>query len=290
MSMSTSSPQIDYSISRDDSGASITVIQKTTGESRTLPSTHLRYQALRELLLTADSVTWSQVTQVADVAPHLRMSLSAISPRASFDGTNFMWDGDVIDNAMSRHLVRMLRANDERYVSVIRFMERLAKNPSQLSRISLWAWLDANDFTITPDGMVVAYKGVQNTPDNLSMSSGVEDVSVNGVIHRGHIPNPVGAVVTMPRSLIDADRNSACSRGLHVGTHAYADRFGVNLLLVLADPADFVSVPHDCNAAKARVCRYQVLSMDASRIDQPVYDDDGDDEDDEFERDDESGG
>lgn len=76
----------------------------------------------------------------------------------------------------------------------------------------------------------------------------------------GHVPYPVGATVWMPRDLVSDDRNSACSVGLHVGTYCYAERFSEQMLVVLVDPADVVSVPTDSNAQKMRVCRLYVAA------------------------------
>jgi hypothetical protein len=64
----------------------------------------------------------------------------------------------------------------------------------------------------------------------------------------------------MARDLVNDDRNSACSVGLHVGTFGYAESFAEQMLVVLVDPADVVSVPTDSNAQKMRVCRLYVAA------------------------------
>jgi hypothetical protein len=66
----------------------------------------------------------------------------------------------------------------------------------------------------------------------------------------------------MARSLVDDNRDVACSVGLHVGNHHYASTFlggGSKLLTVKVNPRDVVSVPSDSNDEKIRACRFTVL-------------------------------
>lgn len=153
-------------------------------------------------------------------------------------------------------------------------LENLALNPSRLSRLHLFTWLSGRDFTITPEGFLLAYKGVQADATSSSVNTGT--ATVNGVTRHGHIPNPVGAVVEMPRQQVNQDRDEGCSTGLHVGTFEYAAGFGQRLLLVSVNPRDVVSVPRDCEFQKMRTCRYTVLSVqDIPRpVTTPSYGDD----------------
>jgi hypothetical protein len=77
----------------------------------------------------------------------------------------------------------------------------------------------------------------------------------------------------MLRGLVDEDRDSACSVGLHVGTFGYAQRFSEQMLVVLVDPADVVSVPTHGDAEKRRVCRLFVAARhDGDQLAQAVVD------------------
>ncbi|MBP2451863.1 MULTISPECIES: hypothetical protein [Mycobacteriaceae] len=143
------------------------------------------------------------------------------------------------------------------------FLRRLERNPSAASRSQLFGWLKAGGFVLTTDGLIVGYKSVRN--DGFSAHAGREAVTV---VHQdgtsetitGNIPYPVGATVWMDRDLVNPDRHSACSVGLHVGTYNYASDFSEQMLVVLVDPADVVSVPADHNAQKMRVCRLTVAA------------------------------
>lgn len=171
--------------------------------------------------------------------------------------------GDPVEETVFTTVLRLTRENAD-LAPLGKFLSRLDRNPSEASRSQLFGWLKAGGFTITTDGMIVGYKSVR--ADGLSAHSGREPVTVqhqDGSTEtvNGHVPYPVGATVWMDRNLVDSDRDSACSVGLHVGTFGYAKRFSTQMLVVLVDPADVVSVPTDCNAQKMRVCRLHVAAL-----------------------------
>lgn len=257
------------------------------GRNRTISGGHLMFATAKQRLLDGSLADFDELVALLDLKETVSTVIHRVSAHLTFDPASdaLRWDGDVVDNALSRHIIRLMRSGDQTFASLVSFMERLSANPSQRSRIHLWAWLHAEDFTITPDGMILGYKGVRDVSDNRSIRAGVEDVLVNGVPHRGTIPNPAGAVVEIARSLVDDDRAVGCSVGLHVGTHSYASGFGQKLLRVLVDPADVVSVPRDASGQKMRVCRYTVLDSSDLRVDAPVWSPDLDDEEDEDEDD-----
>jgi len=229
------------------------------GISAAVPSSHPRFPELVEYMHAQPEHDTRHVRSLLDAGGALAARLRRLSERVAFDGTHLRFDGDVIDTSLSRHILRMMRGGDESYARWVMFLENLAENPSTLSRMHLFTWLDGRDFAITPDGHLLGYKGVRADEHNSSMSAGT--ALVNGRWQHGHIPNPVGATVEMPRSEVTADRDTGCAAGLHVGTHAYASGFGHRLLLVAVNPRDVVSVPRDSNFQKLRCCRYTVLAV-----------------------------
>jgi len=151
---------------------------------------------------------------------------------------------------LSRRLIDMARANAP-LEPMLRFLRRLSGNPSNRSSTQLLDFLDKNSLPITEDGYFLAYKKItDNWKDCYS----------------GRIDNSVGAVVSMPRNMVDDDPANTCSHGLHVASKAYLQHFyGERLILVKIDPADVVAVPLDYENSKMRVCRYVVLK----EIDEP---------------------
>jgi len=211
------------------------------------------------------------VLRMVDAGELLLNGITKLSERVMLRGESIYFDGDLLDNSLSKHIVRMVQSGDDNYKGFVRFLENLATNPSRKARRQLFTWINDRKFTITEDGMFMAYKGVQNHPDNLSISSGVETVWVNGVAHTGHIPNPIGATIEMARSNVDDDTHRGCSTGLHAGTHRYADNFGRKLLYVVINPRDVVSVPKDSAFEKLRVCRYTVVDYAKGQIEDTTY-------------------
>ena len=246
-----------YRITNDQGTESL--ILYGDGVSAAVPSSHPRFAELVEYLRSRQNHDSQHVRSLLDAGGALAARLRRLSERVAFDGTHLRFDGDVIDTSLSRHIIRMMRGGDESYARWVRFLENLAANPSPLSRIHLFTWLDGRDFAITPEGHLLGYKGVRADEHNSSIHTGT--ALVNGTWHHGNIPNPIGATVEMPRNQVAADRAVGCATGLHVGTHAYANSYGQRLLLVAVNPRDVVSVPRDCSYQKLRCCRYTVLGV-----------------------------
>lgn len=170
--------------------------------------------------------------------------------------------GDPVEEVVLAAAIRLTNSNAD-LAPLGAFLRRLERNPSQASRSQLFGWLKAGGFTLTTDGYIVGYKSVRG--DGRSAHAGREPVTVvhqDGSVETvtGRVPYPVGATVSMDRDLVDDDRDSACSVGIHVGTFGYAMTFCDDMLVVLVDPADVVSVPTDCRAQKMRVCRLFVAA------------------------------
>jgi hypothetical protein len=68
----------------------------------------------------------------------------------------------------------------------------------------------------------------------------------------------------MRRNGVCDDANMGCSSGFHAGTYEYAKGYasgGGHLMVVEINPADVVSVPHDCSCQKLRTSKYKVVSV-----------------------------
>ncbi|WP_074332519.1 hypothetical protein, partial [Mycobacteroides abscessus] len=183
--------------------------------------------------------------------------------------------GDPVEEVVLATAVRLTNS-DENLAPLGAFLRRLERNPSPAARSQLFGWLKAGGFTLTTNGLIVGYKSVR--ADGRSVRKGREPVTVvseDGSVETvvGHVPYPVGATVWMARDLVDDDRSSACSAGLHVGTYDYAERFSEQMLVVLVDPGDVVSVPGHAGGQKMRVCRLVVAGRhDGSQFSEGVLD------------------
>lgn len=216
----------------------------------TINESHPNYLRIATAILRQDDIDTDWLSA------GVRRVVEVLSDRVEVIDGVLHFDGDAVYDALGDTISRY-HAEGRDTAGIVRFMERLADNPNAHSREQLFTWSMARDLTITEDGYLVAYKGVSE--DLLSISAGKADV--NGVTHTGNIPNPIGAVVSMPRAEVEFNPGVGCSKGLHVGNRSYAGSFGPVTLEVLVDPADVVSVPTDCSWQKMRVCRYQVVAL-----------------------------
>lgn len=267
-----------YSLVSNDTTETLVVF--LDGELRTVSSSHIHFKQLKGYLVGGGTDP-DRVRALLDAKTTVTAMLTRLSHRVSFDGERVSFDGDVLDTALSRHLVRMLREGREDARPTVAFMEKLAANPSTLSRKLVWPWLNARDFALTPEGDIIGYKAVRDTPDNLSITSGSNQVTVNNQVHIGHVPNPIGALVTIARSEVNPNRDHGCAAGLHVGTWDYAKAFASGhgkILTVSVNPRDVVAVPRDHSFQKMRVCAYTVLAVTEAPHDTAVvaYGDDDD--------------
>lgn len=259
---------IPFSFARSSDGTETVVLLGSQGV-RVVSDSHANYEAIRDALVGGGSDE-AEIYELADAAAKIVDTISRISDRVTLRRDTLYLDGDAVETRLTRHIVEMIKGGDENYVGYVAFLENLQANPSRKSRKSLFKFLDKHDLIITEDGCFIGYKGIAT--DGLSISSGVEPVTVtltDGTVeeHTGRIPNPVGATVEIPRTLVDPDRNAACSVGLHVGNYTYANNFSTSgrFLTVKVNPRDVVSVPSDASDQKIRTCRYVILEENAGR-------------------------
>lgn len=206
----------------------------------------------------------AEFTALFDPAETIAKHFEKLTERVSVANGRIYLDGDEMHNALTEQVLRVMDDGGE-FEPLVNFYEKLAANPNDHSREQAYSWLASHEFTITEDGDVIGYKGVKLVSDagehgeHTYESGNAGKATVNGEVFEGRIPNPIGAVVEMPRSEVQHDPSRGCSTGLHVGTFNYAQTFASGgMLEVLINPRDIVSVPSG-EDEKMRVCRYTVL-------------------------------
>ena len=206
------------------------------------------------------------------VAARVARRLERVTDRISTDGVNVWLDNDDmsrtdLDPALERHLVRLLAegAGQGDWRAWAAFADRLYRNVDPEIRGRIVGWLEAQGWlSFTEDGRIVGYRGCMTGRDGVACSVHCGPAVVDGEPVNGHVPNPDGAVVEMPRSRVTRDFSEGCASGLHVGTYDYAASWasgnpGPKVLRVAVAPEDVVSVPFDCSSQKIRCCRFEVL-------------------------------
>jgi len=120
------------------------------------------------------------------------------------------------------------------------------QNTSLRNIETLYDFMKSAGIPLTDDGCFLAYKFVGNDYKDCYSRT---------------IDNSVGSVVKMDRNKVDDDPNRTCSRGLHVGNFEYSGSPSGDRRVVICKvhPKDVVAIPVDYDAAKMRVCEYEVV-------------------------------
>ena len=232
--------------------------------------------------LTAGDGSADEVRDLFDISVAAGRKLTPLSRRVSAANGRIFFDGDEVNNALTGQIVRFLNEGVEDWKPLVKFFEKVMANPNGHSRTQLFDWLLRHDFTLTTEGDIVGYKGVQ-VRDGEFVSITAGPAIVDGEQVNGNVPNYIGAVVEMPRTNVQHDPSVGCSVGLHVGTYEYARGFSRGAVLeVHVNPTDVVSVPTDCNWQKVRTSRYVVVDTIDVPYTAAVLDSDGSHDEDEF--------
>lgn len=265
---------IMYTIFKSESEGSGATIIFTDGTVTPVASSNPNFAELVALLTTTkpEDIDEDYVRQLVKPVLTIAASLTRLSERVTFDTASslLLFDGDPLDGAIAEHIVRILQegGNTDSYAALVAFLEKLAQNPSESSRKSLYDFIIRYGITIDPDGDFYVYKGVNSDGTSIHSGFGI----VNGKTMNSRLPNEPGSVVEIPRSKVDADTSVGCSTGLHAGSYQYASGFSRGkLLTVKVNPRDVVSVPDHCAFQKIRVCRYKVITAETVKINNTTF-------------------
>jgi hypothetical protein len=161
-------------------------------------------------------------------------------------GNNLYYEGRKVDGALTDRIINLM-AEGLPFEPLLALLKRIRLNPHPECVEQLYPFLAHAHMPITPSGSIGAYTAVRNDWKDK---------------HTGTIDNSPGAMVGMDRDEVCWDPNQGCASGYHAGSFEYANSFACGddrIVLVLIDPADVGSVPHDCNHQKIRVCYYTVV-------------------------------
>lgn len=148
-----------------------------------------------------------------------------------------------LPRALSRKFLAMSASGID-VEPIKQFWMMLMKNPQQVSRESLFTFIEKNGVTITDDGHFILYKGINS--DWTSQHD-------HKTVHR------VGEWLPRLES-VDLDPRVPCGRGYHAAPWQYVRSiYNTGIIIeVKINPADVISVPHaDCK--KIRNYTYKVV-------------------------------
>ncbi len=215
------------------------------GSMNKIPRTHAGFAALSEHLKSNDHEA-DLILQLLDK----RSAMARLSAgKVKVVGSTVFYAGEPLHSTLALKMVTMM---DEGFdgAPLARFLDNIMLNPTKTSRDCLFDFITQFDAPITEDGCFVAFKGVR---DDYGSCHANRDGT--------RMDNTPGKTVTMLRSDCVEDPSETCSAGLHVCASHYLDSFWTSkrVIAVKVHPRDVVSVPHDYNFSKMRVCEYLVL-------------------------------
>lgn len=172
-------------------------------------------------------------------------------------GTKVLMDGYELPQGLNERILATI-AEGHSPEAFLNFWERLQKNPSWNSVQQLFRFLDRAGIPLEKEGTFLAYKGVR---------ADFKDK------YTGKFDNRPGCRNSMPRNHVSDDPTKDCSFGFHVGSESYAKGYagvGGKMVICRVAPEDVVSVPHDCDSQKVRVCDYTVVGHYGDKLSDTV--------------------
>ena len=196
------------------------------------------------ILEKLDSGEYEGLEELLSVKKTVETFFSGVSG-VEVDDSGVKYNGTYVHNYLTSKILDFQKRGLP-VKALVKFFEKVMKNPSHRAVNELYKFLEHGQMPITPDGNFLGYKSV--TRDYKDWYSGKFD-------------NSVGQVLAMERNQVCDDPEMGCSYGFHVGTLDYAKNFNTHnrVVIVEVDPADVVSVPHDCNHQKLRTAKYTVV-------------------------------
>jgi hypothetical protein len=204
-----------------------------------------RYESICEALEEKDEEALENLLSTKRRAASLVNNLAEEGIEESFGC--YTYKGNPIDMDLSEYLRAALDSSD--VMPIVKFIQRLFKNPSQDTRDRLFVFMEKNKMPIDENGHFLAFKGV---------ASNYFDK------HTGTVYNGPGVTVPlMEWDEVDTNPNNTCSRGYHACSKDYLDGWvhtGDRVVAVSIDPANVASIPIDYDGAKLRCRQYTVLN------------------------------
>lgn len=242
------------------------------GKSYTVAPDHTNYDKIIESIRSGD---YDSFVKLVDVATAINEAVKGTGIKVS-NGQVF-FNGTVIHNSLTTRIISFMH-DGLPFLPLCKFLENLMQNPSFRAVTELYDFLEVGELPITEDGCFLAFKNVR--ADYFDIHT--------GNTHR----NMVGDKPSMPRNMVDEDKDKTCSKGLHFCSIKYLPHFSAcedtHTMIVKVNPCDVVSIPADYNNTKARACYYEVvgeylenwrekLEKNESGFDAPLYSSDGGD-------------
>lgn len=216
------------------------------GQDVTIYASDPRWQDVTEAVKEQD---WEWARKVALPSEQLQEQFEnlQLTERVSIDAGVVKFNDRELHTTLTDRMLEMAEQGID-ITPMARFLDNLMENPSHRAVVELYDFLEATKLPITDDGHFLAYKRVRDDYTD---------------IYSGKFDNSIGQVCSMPRNMVDDERERTCSNGLHFCGRGYLTSYGTGpghrTMVVKVNPRDVVSVPSDHNNMKARACQYKIV-------------------------------
>lgn len=251
------------------------------GEVHTVGKSHANYN---QLLSAYKDNDYDQFVASLDVVTTIRNYVGYTDKGVEFDEQTgkFLYCGQELNNNITERIFH-LKKEGLPFDFMVKFLENRMNNPNFESGEQLYQFLENKNLPITEDGCFLAYKTVKVYEGESFTDVNGREVKAGDYVDKysSSVRNNVGDEVSMPRNLVDNNRNHQCSHGYHCGALHYAgpggwyNREGNIVLVVKVNPEDAVSVPQDHDCGKLRVCKYVVVSEYKQPLERAAYTEEG---------------
>jgi hypothetical protein len=232
-------PVFDYTVTKD----TITIFRNE--DSRVVNKGYPKFKSIRSKLIDCDfsDEVLKEVFELLSLPTFIEKFSEGNITVCHEEGKIFYGTFE-IKNSLVTHMFDILSRGED-VLPMVRFLDMLMDNPKADIVEELYGFMQHNDIEINEDGTIKAYRNVtMNYKDH----------------HTGTMDNYVGAVVKMPRHMVDSNPDNTCSSGIHAASIEYAKGFGGGRLMeVKINPSHVCSVPTDYNGQKMRVCELLVV-------------------------------
>ncbi len=220
-------------------GNKITIILPN-GQSKTVTDGDSNYESVLNCIKISD---WDKIISLLDTKTAIFNFSDGV-----FEVINNIVhvEGKPVPNGLSKKIIEFAK-EDLPYKPLLNFWDKLNKNPSFSVVQSLYEFLERNEYPITKEGDIIAYKGVKADWTDC---------------HTGTIVNSIGSTISMPRNEVDNNPDKTCSYGFHIGNFGFSWNYGASghMIMVSVNPENVVSMPNAYDFSKMRVCEYTILS------------------------------
>ena len=214
-----------------------------------------------------------KVIQAVNIKESITTALNQNSDLVRVEDDKIFYANREVTGVIASRIFEVIRLGLD-VTPMVKFLENLMANPSKRATDEGFGFIEACSLPITPDGCFLAYKRVRddyrdvhsatvlNKPYDLFTAEdivAIEQTQGKRNEVQVEVINNV-TTVSMPRNLVNEDRDQTCSEGLHFCSYDYLKHFGGARIVVLKiNPADIVSIPSDYNNSKGRCSKYQVV-------------------------------